>query len=300
MPAARAETIDLIDDAAAPTATRRQGEIEHVAQQAGNYILKPHLRVVAQAAASHKRDVSAGMFDQNAFALRQQRALRLGPELFVHDRILDDIFERLGEVRRRFDNALVIGAATPVTAERLRAHASIVHEIQDFDNVPAADGFDLCICLGRLDVVEDLPNYLRLIRSRLAEDALLVGAFPGGNTLPRLRAAMRAGDGVSGTAAPHAHPRVEAAALGHLLSAAGFVMPVVDVDRVRVAYASLDKLVADLRGMAATNVLRARPRRLSRTALAQARAHFEAAGAGGRTIETFEILHFAAWTPQQG
>ena len=149
-------------------------------------------------------------------------------------------------------------------------------------------------------MVEDLPGYLRLLRSRLRPDSLLIGAFPGGNTLPQLRAAMRAGDAVAATAAPHVHPRVEAAALGHLLTAAGFVMPVVDVDRVRVAYESLDKLVSDLRGMAATNVLRARPRRLSPAALAAARSQFRSASIGSRTVETFELLHFAAWTPQQG
>lgn len=234
------------------------------------------------------------MFDQHAFALRQERARRSGPVLFAHDRIVDDILERLGEVRRRFDKALVIGAVQ--SGERFQAHAASVVETRDLADAP--DDFDLIVCLARLDVIEDLPGYLRLLRSRMRADGLLIGAFPGGNTLPQLRAAMRAGDLVEGTAAPHAHPRVEAAALGHLLGGAGLVMPVVDVDRVRVAYPSLGRLVADLRGMAATNVLCARPRRLGRAALAAAQAQFESAGTGGRTVETFEILHFAAWTPQ--
>jgi hypothetical protein len=52
--------------------------------------------------------------------------------------------------------------------------------------------------------------------------------------------------------------------------------------------------------MAATNVLRTRPRALSRSALTAARSQFQSTGRGGRTVETFEILHFAAWTPQQG
>lgn len=240
--------------------------------------------------------MTAEMFDQHAFALRQGRARRAEPVLFVYDRIVDDILERLSEVRRSFDNALLIGAASPTTAGRLQAHAASVLEIDDLTSVPDG-GFDLIVCFARLDVIEDLPGYFRLLRSRMQADGLLLGAFPGGNTLPQLRAAMRAGDLVEGTAAPHAHPRVEAAALGHLLGAAGFVMPVVDIDRVGVAYPSLSKLVADLRGMAATNVLRARPRHLSRAALAAAEAQFHSAGAGGRTVETFELLHFAAWTP---
>jgi hypothetical protein len=82
-----------------------------------------------------------------------------------------------------------------------------------------------------------------------------------------------------------------------LLSAAGFAMPVVDVDRVRVSYRSLDQLVGDLRRMGATNLLAQRARRpLPRAAHAAARQAWAAAGDGARTAETFEILHFAAWT----
>jgi hypothetical protein len=97
---------------------------------------------------------------------------------------------------------------------------------------------------------------------------------------------------------PHVHPRIEASALAPLLAAAGFTSPVVDVDRAQVSYRSFGRLVADLRAMAATSILRARSRKpLSREALAAAAAAFSAAGDGERTTETFEILHFAAWTP---
>ncbi len=108
---------------------------------------------------------------------------------------------------------------------------------------------------------------------------------------------MRAADTVQGVASPHVHPRIEAAALAPLLADAGFVRPVVDIDRVNVRYRNLGGLIADLRAMGATNVLVERPRRgLSRQALAAAIAQFAAAGDGERTTETFEILHFAAWT----
>jgi hypothetical protein len=120
----------------------------------------------------------------------------------------------------------------------------------------------------------------------------------GGETLPQLRAAMRAADETTGAASPRIHPRVEAAALAPLLSAAGFANPVVDVDRARVSYPSLDRLVSDLRGMGATNVLTARSRSpLLRAGRRAASRAFAAAGDGERTTETFEILHFAAWTP---
>jgi hypothetical protein len=49
--------------------------------------------------------------------------------------------------------------------------------------------------------------------------------------------------------------------------------------------------------MATTNILADRSRSpLNRTAANAASASFNAAGEGGRTVETFEILHFAGWT----
>jgi hypothetical protein len=49
--------------------------------------------------------------------------------------------------------------------------------------------------------------------------------------------------------------------------------------------------------MAATNILIGRPRFLDRRAYAAAAKTFAGMGDGERTVETFEILHFAAWTP---
>jgi hypothetical protein len=122
----------------------------------------------------------------------------------------------------------------------------------------------------------------------------------GGDTLPQLRAAMRSADSVAGVAAPHVHPRVEAAALAPLLEQAGLVRPVVDVDRTQVSYRSLAALVADLRAMGATNILTARPHiSVTKSALVAAAQYFEQSGNDERTTEIFEILHFAGWRAHQ-
>jgi hypothetical protein len=156
----------------------------------------------------------------------------------------------------------------------------------------------LCLAIGTLDTVNDLPRALRSLRAALMPDSLLIGAIAGGETLPRLRLAMHAADQVAGASSPHVHPRIEAASLSPLLSDCGFAMPVVDVDRVPVSYESLGKLVHDLRRMGATSILKARSASpLLRRARAAAEAAFRSAGDGSRTLETFEILHFAAWTP---
>jgi SAM-dependent methyltransferase len=259
--------------------------------------------------------VAAELFDEDLRGLRRDRAFRRGPVLFVYQRAFDDIAERLAEVSRSFASALLIGTPDPSWPKQLRRFADRVeavdpgglfaraagarHASESSINFPPGS-FDLCVAIGTLDTVDDLPGMLRRMGTCLRPDALLLGVIPGGQTLPQLRAAMRAADMATGQASPHVHPRVEASALGPLLTAAGFVMPVVDVDRVAVAYSSLSKLVADLRGMGVTNVLRSRSRPLSRAALAAADAHFADAAHDGRTVETFELLHFAAWTPDHG
>ena len=109
---------------------------------------------------------------------------------------------------------------------------------------------------------------------------------------------MHAADRLAGGAQPHVHPRIEAASLAPLLERCGLVRPVVDVDRVRIAYPSLGRLVADLRAMGATNILRERPRGpVSRAFLTAAEDASPPARCDGKTFETVEILHFAAWRP---
>jgi NADH dehydrogenase [ubiquinone] 1 alpha subcomplex assembly factor 5 len=253
------------------------------------------------------------LFDSALRSLRRDRAARCGPALFLHERALSDILERLSAINRRFSSLLLVGAPDPEWRSRLEKLAPKItivdpgavfakssggiHAIEDeFDLDPAS--FDLAIAIGTLDTVNDLPGALLRLRFLLKPDSLLIGAMSGGETLPRLRQAMRAADSVTGVASPHIHPRIEPASLAQLLTSTGFVMPVVDIDRVNVAYRDLRQLVGDLRSMGATNILKSRARRpLSRAALEAADREFAPGAGQSRITETFEILHFAAWSP---
>lgn len=258
--------------------------------------------------------MAAELFDMELRALRRDRAFRTGPALFLHERAFVDVLERISIVQRRFRSALLLGCPDPSWSARLvhfveqveildpgrlfATAASGEHAIEDALSLDR-DRYDLCVAIGTLDTVNNLPLALGALHSAMRPDALLIGALCGGETLPRLRAALRAADEVAGASAPHVHPRIEPAALGMLLSSAGFVMPVVDVDRVQVSYASLRRLIGDLRAMGATNILSSRPRMpLPRAALAAAEAKFSETASEGRTTETFELLHFATWTPR--
>lgn len=248
-------------------------------------------------------------------ARRRDRAARTAPELFLYERAFADCLDRIALLRRRFGRALLIGCPDAQWPERLGDlvdHVSVRDPgplfaaaaggdtiVEDYWEPPAG-AFDLVLAVGTLDTVNDLPLALRLVRHAMGEGALLIGTLSGGDTLPQLRNAMRSADALGGAAAPHVHPRIEPSALAPLLMDAGFVNSVVDVDRVPVSYPSLDRLVRDLRAMGATNLLAGRPRFIGKSARVAAIHAFAEAGGGSRTVETFEILHLAAWTPVNG
>ena len=85
---------------------------------------------------------------------------------------------------------------------------------------------------------------------------------------------------------------IDGPALSALLNSAGIADSVVDVDRVGVAYRSLDRLAADLRAMGCTSVLAER-QPLTRAEWRAARDCF--LDGADRRVERFEILHFTGW-----
>ena len=239
--------------------------------------------------------------------MRRDRAAKIGVETFLYDRAFEDCLDRLKDVRRNFSNGLLAGCPNPSWPEHLALRRIEVADPgplmasraggqrADIECLPYEAGqFDLCLCIGLLDTANNLPLAAAALHLVLEPGGLLLGAIPGGQGLSRLRSAMLAADAVAGQASPRTHPRIEAPALARLLAEAGFHEPVVDIDRVEIAYRSLDALVRDLRAMGATNVLNARsPRPLGRRALDAARTAF--LDGKERAFELVEILHFAAW-----
>ena len=90
--------------------------------------------------------------------------------------------------------------------------------------------------------------------------------------------------------------------LGALLQRAGFALPVTDVDRLTVRYASPFALMHDLRRMGATNALIERRRTPLRRATLRRMAEIYAerfADPDGRIRATFEIVWLSGWAPHE-
>lgn len=221
--------------------------------------------------------------------------------------MLDGIMERLDAVTRDFADVLDLGCfdgafTGPPGARVARfdpgfAFARSQGGVQgDEDRLPFADGvFDLVVSAGVLDTVNDLPGALTLIRRALRPDGLFLGAFVGAGSLSGLRGALRTAE--SDRPAARLHPQIDVRSAGDLLMRAGFALPVADVETLNVGYRDIGRLLGDLRGMAATNILAERRGMTATTLAALAQAYAEGADDTGRIAERFEIIFLTGWSP---
>jgi SAM-dependent methyltransferase len=256
-------------------------------------------------------DVPA-IFDRTA---RRRRRDRAAPAYADHDflrvAMLDGIAERLDAVTRDFTDFLDLGSfdaafmPSPGTRPGARVarldpgfrFAAGAGGVQaDEDRLPFADAsFDCIVSAGVLDSVGDLPGALTLARRALRPDGLFLAAFVGAGSFPRLRHAFQQADRERPVA--RLHPQIDVRSAGDLLVRAGFALPVADIETLDIGYPDLGRLLADLRGMAGTNVLSDR-HPLSREGLAAAAQAFAAAaGPDGRVRERIDLIFLTAWSP---
>lgn len=245
------------------------------------------------------------IFSRTARRLQRERAARVFADHdFLRAAMLDGILDRLETVKRDFTDVLDLGCfdhgfAPPPGARVVRADlaSGFAPDVQcEEDRLPFADGsFDLVVSAGVLDSVNDLPGALTLIRRVLRPDGLFLAAFVGAGSLSTLRSVIRAAE--PERAAPRLHPQVDVRSAGDLLMRAGFALPVADLEPLTVRYRDLGRLLGDLRGMGAANILADRVA-LSRSTLVRMAAEFGArADEAGRTAEQFQIVFLTGWSP---
>ena len=259
------------------------------------------------------------IFDRHLRRQRRDRAAaRFGDHDFLIDHMASELAARLAMVTRDFGKMLLLGShdgriaehfaapgRTIISADAGFAFAHTSGGVQcDEDRLPFADaGFDLVVSAGVLDSVNDLPGALALIRRMLRPDGLFLGAFVGAGSLAWLKSATLAADSAaSGGVTARIHPQIDVRSAGDLLSRAGFVLQVADGERLDVGYGDPVRLMHDLRGMAAANLLAGRSRKgVGRAWLNEIFARFaDMAGPDGRLREVFELVYLTGWAPAPG
>ena len=245
------------------------------------------------------------IFDRRLLRARLTRAAAIVPVTFLLDRVADDIAERLSAVLRTFDIAVDLGTPTDAVRRAIAGRVgTIAAVVADEEALPFRDAsLDLVVSALTLQHVNDLPGTLIQIRRALKPDGLLLASMIGGESLAELRTAFAEAEAeVEGGVSPRVAPFADLRDLGALLQRAGFALPVTDVDRLTVRYASPLALMHDLRRMGAGNALTERRRTPLRRATLRRLLEIYAerfADPDGRIRATFEIVWLSGWAPHQ-
>ena len=229
--------------------------------------------------------------------------------------ILDDaagrLLDRLDDTTIRFSRALDLGgrgAVAPLLrargiatvscdlSPRMAARAPPPAVAADEEFLPFAPAsFDLVVASLSLHWVNDLPGALIQLRQALRPDGLLLASLPARGSLEELRTALTEAElALTGGAAPRVSPFPDLRDCAVLLQRAGFVLPVADVEDIRLLYADPFALLRDLRRAGEANAIAERDRRIPPRAL------FPAALAGlpeeeGRVRVTLRLAVLTGW-----
>ncbi|MBV9811214.1 MAG: methyltransferase domain-containing protein [Acetobacteraceae bacterium] len=256
------------------------------------------MRVFDRRAVRRHRERAAARVDAVADVLRDAAGLLL---------------DRLDDITRRFERALDVGGRGVVApllrargietvacdlSPRMAARSSPLAVCADEELLPFRPAsFDLVVASLSLHWINDLPGALIQLRQALRPDGLLLASVPALGTLAELRGALTEAEAaLTGGAAPRVSPFPDLADCAALLGRAGFAMPVVDGEEMRLRYRDRLALLRDLRAAGEANAVAARDRRTPPRLL------FPAALAAlpevdGRAPATLRLAMLTGWAP---
>jgi malonyl-CoA O-methyltransferase len=201
------------------------------------------------------------------------------------------------ELKRRYRRALVI--ALDLAPGMLREARRYQQWWRRFERV-CGDALRLPLADASVDVVfsslmlqwcEPLDTALAECRRVLKPDGFFAFSTFGPDTLHELRGAWASADGYN-----HVNHFVDVHEVGDALVRAGFMEPVLDVDRVEVGYPDALSLMRDLKAIGAHNVTAGRPRALvGRARLKRMQDAYEALRRDDRLPATYEVIYGASW-----
>lgn len=258
------------------------------------------------------------VFDRRAVRLHRDRAAQT---LLVVADLLQDcalrLLDRLDDTTRQFSRALDVGGRGVVApllrargietiacdpSPRMAALSGAPCLAADAEMLPFALGsFDLVVASLSLHWVNDLPGALIQLRHALRPDGLFLASIPVVGTLGELRAALaEAETAFLGGVSPRVSPFPELRDCAALMQRAGFALPVVDLDEVRLLYADPMRLLHDLRAAGEANALIARERRPPPRGLFPLALVRLPAEPDGRVPVTLRLAMLTGWAPGAG
>jgi len=241
-----------------------------------------------EAAAGLQARVSAELLERLA-------ELRLAP------RVVLDLGSGTGRatraLKRRYPRALVIALdIAPGMLREAGRHQALFRRFArvcgDALRLPLADAsVDLIFSSLVLQWCEPLEQALAEVRRVLGPAGFFAFSTFGPDTLRELRAAWAEADGHT-----HVHRFIDMHDVGDALTRAGLAEPVLDVDRIELAFPDTLSLMRDLKAIGAHNVSAGRARTLTgRARLRRMSEAYEAFRRGDALPATYEVIYGASW-----
>jgi malonyl-CoA O-methyltransferase len=244
-------------------------------------------------------DQAAPAFDSNDFfcAETRERLLERLDLISMTPTAILDLGTGTGNavmpLQEKFPDALIIG----VDWSSAMLHAGVNHSnslCADAHFLPLADAsVDIVIANMLLPGCADPEQIFREARRVLRSSGMFLFTTLGPDTLKELRKAWAKVDEY-----PHVHAFADMHNIGDSLAEAGFREPVMDVERLTVTYSEPARLINDLRGVAATNLLNSRRRGLMPPGLWQRMLHeLEQMRVANEQLPiSLEVITGQAWT----
>mmetsp|Transcript_22113 Transcript_22113/g.35610 ORF Transcript_22113/g.35610 Transcript_22113/m.35610 type:complete len:279 (+) Transcript_22113:2-838(+) len=186
-----------------------------------------------------------------------------------------------------------------------RCEAYRLHADEE-DKLPFPDGtFDLVLSSQSMHWVNDLPNLFKEVFRVLKPDGCFMFSMIGGATLEELRIALTLAElERDGGVSAHVGPFVELSDVGSLMQNAGFALPTIDIDTVKISYPSAPVLMEHLQRMGEGNASLRRRERIGVDVFLAASCIYDEMypieSEEGRDIEASAQVIFAiGWTPHE-
>ena len=255
------------------------------------------------------------LFDQAALLRNLTRAAAKGNlPGFLDDVATTELIDRFESISRKFSRIAIISHDASRIADTIKprmsdggtiTNISMLNEDRVFLDSPdlPPETFDCIFACPGLEWANDLPGSLSRLRRALKPDGVLLAAMLGGASLHELRASwLHAETMMTGGASPRVAPFCDVRDAGGLLQRAGFALPVVDTDRLKVRYDNALALMQDLKALGLSNSMAERHRSLVTPGLmAMACAHYDQtfADPDNRVRATFQMIYLTGWSPHE-
>ncbi len=259
------------------------------------------------------------IFDRKLVRARRKRSHKFPTDPFLFQRCAHDICERILDIHRDFSSTLLIGSPeiTHSIATTIQDKLGYIihcdhsnttqtkHVICSESDLPFADkSFDLVINTLSLHGVNNVPKALSEYKRVLMPDGLLIANLFGGTTLRNLRNTLyEAEESLYGRISPRVSPMITSEQATRLLQSAGFAMPVVDRDIIKINYKALASLFADIRRMGDSNALADRSKQsVSKRFFKKIEEIYKrdySDEKSGKLKATFEIIYLTGWSPHK-